>query len=447
MMASAVAHGQSGQPAGNRPHAGDEPPGAASQPATRAVDDAAVEEMIRRLGDPSYDARTRATRELCRIGHRAAGALKEAAAGDDFETALRAANLLEVIESVYFGGCAVRLEADPARVSWNEPFELIVTIRNESDYSAQIPLEMSARRRGEVSADARQVGDMVDVADYLRVVSPDGRQVDLKVDDILVDPEVADAVEWRARGGPLGELPPGREVVVRLTDFNRGWARYPLLSRGVHKIDFVYEPQWDDEEFRRAGVGRVASNALEVEVTEAGPAIVRQRVRPAVVTIERSGDELVARLTNSDDLPIWINMNWGTSQAPFAHVVWTVFAGRTHEEELVEPEGRAPPMDAFTRDRLVEVAPGASVEVGRISLAQLLKKAMVQAVPAGRSFQVRAALVNQCDLSWQRRQEPALIGNHRVPEGLRTPLPRRMITGRFPSQPFEVIKPEDAPGR
>lgn len=409
------------------------------------VDDARIEALIRELGDPSYEVRTRATRELCRIGHRAAPALKRAAAGDEFEAALRATNLLEVIDSVYFGGCSVRLSANPQRLAWDQPLELIVTIHNEGDYPAQIPVELPARRRREVSADARQVGDMIDLADYLRVVSPDGRQVDLKVDDILVDPQVAGAVEWRVEGGPLSELPPDREMVLRLSDFNRGWARYPLLARGIHKIVFTYEPQWDDEEFRRAGVGRVQSNALEVEVIESGPPIVRRRLRPAVFTIERAGDELVARLTNSDDLPIWVNTNWGSNQPPFAHLVWMVSVETSPQEERIEPEGRAPSVEAFSRQRLVEIAPGASLELGRVAIARLLETATVRALPAGGSYGVRAVLVNQCDLSWQRRQEPALLGNPRAPQELQTPLPRRMIAGRFASEVVKLTKSQAAP--
>lgn len=435
-------------PAGRSPGqpADPAPPTPPEQRNATTADDVRIEALIHKLGDPSYEVRTQATRELCRIGHRAAAALKQAAASDEFEIALRAANLLEVIDSVYFGGCSVRLSADPHRIAWDRPVELTVTIRNESDYPAQIPVETSARRRDELSPDARQVGDMVDLADYLRVVSPDGRRVDLEVDDILVDPQVTEAIEWRVDGGPLSELAPGGEAVVRVSDFNRGWARYPLLTRGVHKIVFVYEPQWDDQEFRRAGVGRVEGNAVEVEVTEPAPPIVRRRLPPAVVSIERAGDEMVARLTNSDDLPIWVNTNWGSNQPPFTEIIWTVFVETSSQEERLAEPGRAPPMNAFSRQRLVEVAPGASTELGRTPIERLLETATARGLPAGQSFQVRAALVNLCDLPWQRRQEPALLGNPRAPAGLQTPLPRRMITGRFPSDPVELAKPAPQAG-
>jgi hypothetical protein len=409
------------------------------QPAV-AVDDARIAVLIRRLGDPSYEVRTRATRELCKIGHRAGAALKKAAAGDEFEIALRAASLLEVIDSVYFGGCRVELSAEPRRIAWDQTLEVVVTIRNESDYPAQIPLELSELRRRLVSADAQQVGDMVDLADYLRVVSPDGRQVDLKVDDILTDLQVADAIEWRAESGPVGELPPGRTLEFSLGEFNRGWARYPLLARGMYKIVFEYDPQWDDEEFRRAGVGRVRSKPLEIEVTEASPPMVRPRAPAALVAVERNGEALVARLTNCDDLPVWVNLNWGSVEPPFSQLVWRVATEASPEGVRVGQAAAPPPLKAFDRERLTNLPPGATAELGAVSIASLLKVPLVQGLPAGQSFRVRVELVNQCDLVWQRQQEPSMLDNPRVPAALQSPLPRRMLTGRFDSQPLELTK-------
>ena len=406
------------------------------------VTDAQIQELIGKLGHPSYETRARATRCLCMIGQRAADS-------EEFETALRARSLLQVIESVYFGGCSIHLAAEKARIAWDEPTDLIITIRNQSAYRAQLPLDTSAERRRALSEQARQVGDMVDLADYLRVTAPEGRRVELRADDLQGDPQVADAVEWRAEGGPVGELPAGGEVIHRLRPLNRGWARYPLLQRGVYKILFDYDPQWDDEEFRRAGVGRVTSNVLEVEVTKAAPPIVSASGgsrRPAVITAEREGARLIARLTNADDLPIWVNLNLGADQPPFAQLVWTILAGGSREEvrfDLLSPQ---PSLEAFTQERFRKLAPGESVELGRAPLARFMQAPGVQALPAGADFELQAVLVNQAGIAWQRSPSSgSLLGNPRAPEALRNPLPRRMITGRFTSNPIELTKGDPQP--
>ena len=408
------------------------------------VTDAQIEELIGKLGHPSYETRARATRCLCMIGQRAAPALQRAADSEEFETALRARNLLEVIDSVYFGGCRIHLAADKTRIAWDEPTDLMVTIRNRSAYRARLPLDTCAQRRREFSEQARQVGDMVDLADYLRVTAPDGRQVELRADDLQDDPQVADAVEWRAAGGPVGELPAGGEMVYRLRRFNRGWVRYPLLQRGVYKIVFDYDPQWNDEEFRRAGVGRVTSNVLEVEVTKAAPPIVSTSGgsgRPAVITVERDGARFVARLTNADDLPIWVNLNLGADQPPFAQLVWTIVAGGSREEVRFDLLCPQPSLEAFTRQRFRELAPGESVELGRAPLARLMQTPGVQALPADADIELQAVLANQAGVAWQQSASGGWpLGNPRAPEALRTALPRRMITGRFTSNPVKLTK-------
>jgi hypothetical protein len=400
-------------------------------------------ELIRKLGDPSYNVRTRATRQLCMIGQRAAPALQRAADSDEFEIALRAKNLLEVIESVYFGGCRIHLASAQAKIAWDDPFELTVTIHNESAYRAALPLDMSAERRRAFSEQARLVGDIVDLADYLSVTGPDGRQVDLRVDDLRDDPQVADAIEWRAEGGPVGELPGGDEIVYHLRPLNRGWARYPLLKRGIYKIVFEYDPQWDDEEFRKASVGQVTSNVLEVQVTREAPPLVQRSRRPAVVDVQQDGAHFVARLTSSDDLPIWVNLNLGADQAPFAQLVWTIAAGSAApvlEDVRFDLLSPPPRLDAFSRRRIRELAPGDSVELGRAPLAGLMRAKLVQGSPDGATFDLQATMVNQCDLTWQRGQQPSPLGNPRAPEALRTSLPRRMITGRFGSNPVTITK-------
>jgi len=411
-------------------------------PAASAVDEAGVAALVRRLGDPSYDVRTRATRRLCALGHRAAPALVQAAAGEEFEVALRSQNILDLLDSLYFGGCSVTLAADRSRTAWDAPVELTVTFRNQSGYRAFLPVDRRAPAADEPrQAAARQVGDLIDLADYLRVTGPGGEPIAPRVDDIRADPLVAEAIEWRAEGGPVAELPPGGELVVRLPAFNRGWARYPLLEAGAHRVVFDYHPQWDDAVFREQEVGRVTSEPVAIEVTAAAPPAVRNGRQTATVSVGREGDELIARLTNHDDLPIRVNTNWGDRAPPLAALVWSVVTAGDIVELNPTRTGPLPGESGFSRNRVIDVAPGASIELGRIGLKRVLASAAVERLAGGTAFEVAAALVNQCDLCWQRAHTPPLLNHPRAPAGLRTPLPRRMITGHLTGSGCRLVKP------
>ncbi|MCP4249075.1 MAG: hypothetical protein GY778_18680 [bacterium] len=421
-------------------NAGAGPPEPERQRQAESVTDDQIQSLIDQLGDPSFEVRTQATRRLCMIGQRAAPALRRAAGGDEFEIGLRARNLLDVIDSVYFGGCRVTLSADKDRIAWDEPFALTVTIHNESAYRAHLPIDLDATRRRAFNESARLVGDFMDVADYLVVTDPDGKRVELRVDDLRADPQVADAVEWRADGGPVEELAPGKQTTIQLRPFNRGWARYPFLKRGRYKVAFEYRPEWDDAEFRQAGVGRVVSNALALEVTSEAPPTVRRARRPAALSVERQGSELVARLTNGDDLPIWVNLNFGADRAPFAQFVWTIVIGDSVTDLRLDLTTPPPALTAVLRDRMPELTPGESLEVMRVDLARLMELPAVQGLPDGASFGVGASWINQGDVIWQHQQKPSLLDNPRAPRALQTPLPRRMITGRFSSEPLMLTK-------
>ncbi|MFQ5492200.1 MAG: hypothetical protein ACE5GE_15900 [Phycisphaerae bacterium] len=415
--------------------------GVAGEPRDQAgPSDEQIQALIRQLGDPAYPTRAEASRRLCMLGQRAAQALQRAARSDEFEVALRAADLLRVIDSVYFGGCSVRLDADRRAIAWDQAFALTATFKNDSPYRAQLPFDTSPPSDQPASAQARQVGNMLDLSEYLRVVGPDGRQVSLRIDDIRVDAEVSDVVEWRSEGGPVDRLGPGQALQVRIEAFNRGWARYPLLAEGIYKIVFDYEPQWDDEEFRRAGVGRVTAAPLEIQVTRPAPDIVRRSRHVAKLELVRIGDELVAQMANTDDLPVWVNRNFQGIQPPFADLRWTVQAGETLEDIKPRP-GDAWWSDDFSRQRLNRLEPGQVLEIGRLGLTQVRGRPAVKALPAGSAFKVRVSWGNLCDAAWQRGTEPATVGNPRAPADLRGPLPHRMLTGRFSSDALSLKKP------
>ena len=399
--------------------AGAEAPVATSQPGEHGAVE--IDSLIRQLGDPSYRLRTEATRRLALLGHRAAGALDRAAREGTPETRLRAGHLLGMLDELYFGGCTVRLEVDRTRLAWNEPLALDVIIRNECGYRSFLPLEPDAGRPEHV----RLVGDLVDLADYLEVIDPEGRPVEMRVDDVWSDPAVAEAVAWRSEGGPVLELPPGQQVVVRLHPLNRGWARYPLLSAGIYRIRIEYAPVWGDARLDEAGLGRVCSNRLEVEVTEAADPVVQRGFGVPRVTLSRCDEHVVATMTNTDDLPVWVNLNTGV-QAPGAQLSWLAICGEYLAP--VDARQRAAAM-SFDRNHIRELAPGASIDVGRISLAEVLSAKLVETIPPEAPVQLRAIWTNQCDRVWQRRQQVKADAE----DALRTPLPRRMVVGRVQS--------------
>ncbi len=392
---------------------------------------------IRQLGDPSYEVRANASRRLCMMGHAAAAALRQAAKSDEFEVTLRVKNLLAVIESVYFGGCSIRLSADKSRIRWDEPLAIVLEISNDSEYPAQLPLE-KIEQEPELLREARQVGVMLDVADYLRVVGPGGEQIQLRIDDIRMDAGVAQAVEWRTSGGPILQLPAKRVLELRLAAFNRGWARFPMLKRGSYHVSFEYRPEWDDEEFRRAGVGNVTSTGIDIEVDQPAPEAVLSARQQVQVRLEREDSELIATVINCDDLPVWINSNFQDGAPPFASLNWVVVAQGETEEVRAKLDGLGA---EFQRNRLIELAPGQSSELGRIQLKELLATNLVKSLPAGASFEVQANWVNLCDALWQQSQEPPLLENPRIPNDLRTPLPRRMPTGRATSSELRLFRP------
>jgi hypothetical protein len=285
---------------------------------------------------------------------------------------------------------------------------------------------------------------MVDLADFLIITGPDGESVELTVDEILTDPAVMSAIEWRAEGGDLTPVPPGGKLVYRLPEFNRGWARYRLLEAGRYTVRLLYAPDWEDPEFVEAGVGRVESEPVMLEVTAPAPEIVRQSNSAARLQVTREGDELVARLTCTDDLPIWINQNLATHQPPFASLTWMALGPVNQLDVSPRLESTDDSIQAFQRVRVSEVQPGETIVLSRLSLAQ------AQASIQDRKFDatqltLQASYTNQCSVVWQRQQEPTLLGNENVPPDLRSPLPRRLYTGRITSEPIELPAPKPAP--
>ena len=394
--------------------------------AAHPADPEHIQELIRRLADPSYEVRTQATWELCALGPPAVEALRRAADTGEFEIALRARSVLDVFEQIHFGGVEISLAASRNRLSWDETIDLTLTFKNVSAYPARVPLIVSPVTG--LSADVRQVTGVLDVADYLRVVGPRSKAVQLHVDDITADPQVAEAIEARIDGGPEGTLAPGATLVYRVEALNRGWARYPLLNAGTYSLQFVYVPPWDDERMEREEIGRVQSNAIELQVTNDPPAVVRGPGLSAALTLEWQRTTAIARLINTSDLPMAVNLNIEMGQPPFAALSWQsatgqrwrdlTIAGRQHGEGLV-----------FDSALVIDIAPGDAIEVGRVSLDEL-RAALGGEHQNLNALRIRAEYSNRTDRQWLRRSGPRPNQPAHAPEPSPPTLPRRMFSGR-----------------
>ena len=73
--------------------------------------------------------------------------LAAAAGGDDAEAALRARQVLDVLDRLWFAGAEVSLAVSKTRTAWNEPVDLHITVSNRSKYPTRVPSK-SRRRSG-----------------------------------------------------------------------------------------------------------------------------------------------------------------------------------------------------------------------------------------------------------------------------------------------------------
>ena len=382
--------------------------------------------LVQQLGDRSFPVRAEASRRLCALGAAARPALEPAARSSDPEIALRARALLEVIDQLLFAGCKLELAVSKPRIRWEEPVNLTLAVSNVSTFPATLPFEPSAPATQPAEADGAQVAALLDLADLIEITGPEGTPVPLYVDPPAGDPAVEAAVRSRADAEVSGRLEPGRSLRVAAPRFNRGWARYPLLRAGVYRITIVYAPDWDDEEFTRAGIGGVRSNTVEVEVTEGAPAAVTGAGAAPALVLVRDGEEVVARIENRQDLPIVLNLNLAGSGPPAAALRWIVYIGDDWQE--VAPQSGPAERTEFTRDRLIELPPGGGRELGRAGLAALRAKARLK---DGEPLFVRLVYTNLADRAWQRRQKD-------VPAELREPLPARLLLTTLSSEPLRI---------
>ncbi len=387
--------------------------------------------LVKSLGDPSYETRTFATRRLCAIGPQASEALRTASEGSDTEAALRARQLLVVLDQLLFAGTEVTLAFSKQRIAWKEPVDLIVTIANRSKHAARVPFDVDPGRRGASTPDARQVTDMLDVADWLKIRAPDGRGLELRVDDLAADASVLEAVYARAAGAVGGVIPPGEKVTVELRDINRGWARYPLLNDGHYAVMLDFIPNWTDDVLLQAQAGRVVSNTAVLAITDSAPPTITRGGGPsAEIVVEADGDSFVARFLNRTDKAILINANFG-SAPPFADGRWTLETNGERRDIAVA--GKSATWKDFDASRLLEVDAGEFTDLARIPLRDVQKAIAADAARSAAPWTIGFSYSNLCDRAWQARPDAQLLGNQNAPPILREPLPGRLLATRLTS--------------
>jgi len=340
-------------------------------PASRPAPPEEIAEIVRSLGRGSYRQRENAMRRLARIGPAAIPYLAEETDNPRAEVALAAGELIRELSAVFFCGTQIRLEAQPTTIRWDEPVRLRIRVQNRGPYDALLPWS----ERPTTSAPADRVATFFDVADFLEVTGPSGRPVEVRSESIGEDPAVERVVLKRADlGGEVSTLPPGREGVLDVPEFNRGWARFPLLTAGRYRIRFVYQPAWSRPEWIQEGIGRVLSEPIEIQVIAGAPDAVRTATAPMRVVIRRTGGHLIASLLNTWDRAQIVNLNLGADELS-AQVRWTV--GLASGEKAVWIETTASPIQEARWDpaRLRSLAPAQTIEFARIAVDDVLAAA------------------------------------------------------------------------
>lgn len=392
-----------------------------------------IAKLVAGLGDTSYETRTVAFRQLCVIGVDAREALEKAAGGPDAEASIRATQLLSIFQQLLFTGCQVTLEFSKQEIVWNEPVDLRITIANRSKYDAPIPFDLPGGSGPALEGDARQVADLLDASEYLRVRAADGKDVELRMDDLGGDAQVMQALQSRLDDRAMSRIPAGRTVQVTIRDFNRGWARYAFLDAGEYTVVMDYRPEWEDTALLTTPAGRVLSNTARLRIKDGAPPGVSRGGSQAELAVEPSGDAFVANLVNRTDQPLVINANFGGTP-PFADGRWTI-ESEGHRGDIGVPSKPMATWSDFDSAKLIEVGPGTTVELTRIPVARIRQAAKEIGGENGSSgWTLHFAYSNLCDRNWQARQGDAFAKDTQVPKVLKEPLSRRLLNTRIASE-------------
>ncbi len=396
--------------------------------------ESAIRQLIDQLGDASFEVRVEATRRICKMGLVASEHLKQAVATGQAEVSLRAKHLLETLDALMFSGVEVTLAVSDSTVRWHESVDITMTFTNRATVPARVPFELGAQSFAK-SLEGRQVGDMLDAAEYLRITAPDGSEVNIILDDISEHPDVTNVVEHRVQGGAVSTLAPGEKVALTLRGFNREWARYPLYEKGTYRIVFDYTPQWSDDSLLAEKVGRVVSNEVQVNISEAAPSSVSRHQIMGAFTVSLENEQVVARAHCKSDKPIFINQNFGT-RLPLSQARWE-FSTTTKAIEIPV----SPTFDTFDPNLVKKVGVGESIVIAKIS-RQSLQDWLVQrnASLDEPGAKVCFTYANWCNRSWQLREQVRSNKDGAKPPIANVALPRRILSARHASKSIALTE-------
>jgi len=396
-----------------------------------------IKQRIQQLSDPDYVVRTYASRRLCAIGMDAYEPLKEALKSDNAETALRASELLHTLNQLLFTGLEITLSLSKNDIAWNESIDLVLTMNNRSSHPAKIPFDKQITQPIQNHNNARQVAGMLDAAEWLHVLHPQGKEISLTVDDFAADPAMVDVVHERLDEGPYLTIEPRQILTLKAYSFNRGWARYKLLDEGEYTVWLDYVPAWDDKVMADAQIGRIKSQKMAIHVNQPAPETISRSGQVASISIEQKKNTLIATLINRLDQPIILNTNLG-EQPPFAQARWIYRHDEQQCEHPIIDQVRASWND-FDQQKLIEIPPGQSYVLSGIDINVLRKKLIeTGADEKADSWALSFSYSNLCDWRWQRRQEEVLQNNPHAPEFLQKPLPPRLSSARYTSNELIV---------
>lgn len=406
-------------------------PASAPAVARSRPSEAEIRRAVRRLNHPLRARRREAIRQLAEWGPLAFDELRRAARGPDLEAAILAKDLLAELESAILLGADVHLSIDKARVAWDEPFTL--TVRAASPVAKEMrvpwpkPREPTASQP--VHIDARQVAAVMDAGDFLIVTGPEGDRVDVRVESINRDPEVFAVIDERAGETPPSHVvPAGQAARLEIREFNRGWARYPMLAEGVYTIAFAYQPQWRDPSWTENGFGRVEAEPVKVEITRGAPEAIRNAKREVALHLaERDGDLLV-ELKSTWDRPVWINGHLGSELDVHGRLEWRFRPGGGNDDPVtLEPPATSPELDPA---RIHRMEPGGRHLLGKVTIEELQKRLRRDGYRLGGQIELTARYVHVAGTAKlkQRLKE----------RDVEVDLPKHIYTGVVTSPPIEI---------
>jgi hypothetical protein len=388
--------------------------------------------MIDQLSHPAPDRRADAIRQLAKWGPAAFPELRRAAKEADLETALSARDLLRELEGAILIGARVRLQAEPAQATWNEPVTLIVTVHNPTADPIRLPwssrsASSTTRPAGDdPMPDDQQVAALLDAGEYLTVHSPRGQELAPRVDPLERDAKVMDAVQIRAgEDAPCHELPPGQTSYLLIPGFNRGWARYPMLEPGRYTIAFAYQPQWDDENWIKQEFGLVRAEPITLEITGTPPPAILLGDVPMRLILEPAGDVLEAAVENLWDRPQWINLNLNGDLFTHGKLEWTLEKNTySHEESLESPSDRFLRDEESTgpfykRDHVKKLDPAERLTIARIGRNELIRRGQTIGLSSDATWRISLSYIHipsppviRMNLAGRRRSNPDDVPVH-----------------------------------